>query len=443
MDKKRFVSIGLAIVLGLLVYLSDFGLPADAQGVIVVTVVACVLWITEVIPLHVTSLIVAFLLATLVKIPEKDVFYPFFDPVIVLLLGGFVLAIALQKYGLDVKIAYIVIKRTGSTPGMFMFGIMALTVFISLWVSNTATAATILPIAIAALVASKVKKGDNYAKALVLGVACSATIGGMGTIIGSTPNVIVASFLAKEGIKMNFVSWLYYALPFTVIMLPVSWFVLRRLFKSDVSSLKVKKYDGNHDPYSQKLVMIIFAITVVLWATDRIHGVSNSIVALVPIFLLYIFRLLSTEDFSKVDWASLILFGGGLSLGSAIHSTGLDLTLAEVLKAALNGLPVFVIFFCVAAFGTFLTAFISNTVAASLLIPIMLPLSRSLGLDVTSLGMLAALGVSLDFILPIGTPPGMMAYSSGYIKIWDMVKSGLIISVIGLLILSFFAYTYW
>jgi sodium-dependent dicarboxylate transporter 2/3/5 len=442
MDKKRFVSVGLAIILGLLIYLSDFGLPSNAHAVLVIITVAMILWLTEAIPLHVTSLVIAFLLAVFAKIPEKDVFAPFFDPVIALLLGGFVLAVALQKHGLDKKLAYGFLKKIGSSPNRFLLGIMMLTAFISFWISNTATTATILPIAIAALAASKIVKGSNYSKALVLGVAYAATLGGMGTIIGSTPNVIVAGFLAKEGVVINFVSWMYYALPFTIIMVPVSWFILLKIFKPEVSNLKVKEYDHKYG-FSQKLVLIIFAITVLLWLTDRYHGVSNSIIALVPIVLLYLFRLLSVKDFSKVEWSALVLFGGGLSLGYAIHSTGLDLIMANALKSVLGGMPVFLIFMCVAAFGIVLTGFLSNTVAASLMIPIMLPLSHSLGIDIKFLALIASLGVSIDLILPIGTPPGTMAYATGYVKIWDMVKSGLIISAVGLVILVSLAYLYW
>lgn len=442
MDKKSIVKIFLAIVLGLLVYFSDFGLPENAHAVLVIAIVAMILWLTEAVPLHVTSLLIAFLLAVFAKLPEKEVFAPFFDPIIALLLGGFVLAVALQKHGLDKKIAYAFIQKFGATPKRFMLGVMILTAFFSMWMTNTATTATILPIAIAALVASKLKRTDNYSKALILGVAYAATIGGISTIIGSTPNAIVVSFLAKENIFIGFASWMYYALPFVIVMIPISWFVLLSLFKPQISQLKVMKYDGKYN-FSQKLVLFVFLVTIILWLTDKFHGVSSSVIALVPILLLYLFKLLNTEDFSKVQWSALVLFGGGLSLGSSIHSTGLDLIMAEALKNVLNGLPIFIIFICVTAFGIVLTAFLSNTAAASLMIPIMLPLSASLGLDIRVLAILAALGVSFDLILPIGTPPGTMAYSTGYIKVWDMVKSGLILSAIGLLVLVSFAYLYW
>jgi len=436
------VKLGLATVLGLLFYFADFGLPANAHAVLVIAVVAMILWLTEVVPLHVTSLLVAFLLAVFAKIPGTDVFAPFFDPVIVLLLGGFVLAVALQKYALDKKIAYTFIQKFGATPKRFMLGVMTLTAFFSMWMTNTATTATILPIAIAALVASKLKKTDSYSKALVLGVAYAATIGGISTIIGSTPNAIVVSFLAKENVIIGFASWMYYAFPFVVVMIPISWFVLLQMFKPKISQLKIIRYDGKYN-FSQKLVLFIFLVTIILWLTDKIHGVSTSIIALVPIILLYLFKLLNTEDFSKVQWSALVLFGGGLSLGSAIHSTGLDLIMAEALKNVLSGLPVFIIFICVGAFGIILTAFLSNTAAASLMIPIMMPLSEGLGLDIRVLAILAALGVSFDLILPIGTPPGTMAYSTGYIRVWDMVKSGLILSAIGLIVLTLMAYWYW
>ncbi|MBU4501134.1 MAG: anion permease, partial [Nanoarchaeota archaeon] len=195
--------------------------------------------------------------------------------------------------------------------------------------------------------------------------------------------------------------------------------------------------------YNQKLVLLVFLVTVILWLTSKIHGISSSVVALVPIILLYVLKLLDTEDFSKARWASLVLFGGGLSLGMAIHRTGLDLIMAEALEKVVSGFPLFIIFISIAAFGIILTAFLSNTAAAALMIPIMMPLSVSLGLDIRVLAILAALGVSFDLILPIGTPPGTMAYSTGYIKVWDMIKSGLILSAIGLVILAFFAFIYW
>jgi len=441
-DKKRYTKIALAVVLGLITYLADFGLPAEAHAVLVIAVVAMILWLTEAIPLHVTSIIIAFLLAVFAKIPSGNVFAPFFDPVIALLLGGFVLAVALQKHGLDEKIAYAFVNKIGSTPKKFMLGIMLITAFFSMWITNTATTATILPIAIAVLVASKIKKGSNYSKALILGVAYAATIGGISTIIGSTPNAIVVSFLAKANIVIDFASWMYYALPFVFVMIPISWFMLLQFFKPEINKLKVKDYDKGYN-FHQKIVLLIFLVTVILWLTSKFHGVSSSVIALVPIILLYLFKLLNTEDFSMVPWAALILFGGGLSLGSAIHSTGLDLIMANALSNVLSGLPIFIIFICVAAFGIVLTAFLSNTAAAALMIPIMLPLSQSLGIDIKVLAILAALGVSFDLILPIGTPPGTMAYSTGYIQVWDMVKTGLVLSAIGLLVLTSFAYLYW
>jgi len=442
MDKKLFVKLGLAIILGILFYLCDFGLNPDAHAVLVIAIVAGILWLTEAIPLHVTSLIIAFLLAVFAKIPKTDVFSPFFDPVIVLLLGGFVLAVALQKHNLDNKIAYAFLQKIGTSPKRFMLGIMLLTAFFSMWITNTATTATILPIAIAVLAASKIKKTSNYSKALILGVAYAATIGGIATIIGSTPNAIVVSFLAKENITIDFISWMYYALPFVFVMIPVSWFTLLKIFRPEVKELKVKKERRKYN-LSQKLVIAIFVITVILWLTTKLHGISTSIVALVPIILLYLFRLLSTPDFSRVNWSALILFGGGLSLGSAIHATGLDLVMASSLGNIISGLPLFIIFLTIGAFGIILTAFLSNTAAAALMIPVMLPLSQTLGLDIKILAILAALGVSFDLILPIGTPPGTMAYSTGYIKVWDMVKSGLILSAVGLVVLAGFAFWYW
>jgi sodium-dependent dicarboxylate transporter 2/3/5 len=432
-----------SVAVGALFALNPFALPAQQATVLWVLVLCGALWLTEALPLHVTALVIPVLLAVFGKFTVNAVFTPFFDPVVVLLLGGFVMAVALQKHSLDRRIALSFVHLFGRTPKRFLLGIMVASAFLSFWITNSATTSLILPIAIAVLAANKMRPGKStYAKALVLGVAFAATIGGMGTIIGSTPNVIVTKFLADQGIQITFTSWMYYALPFTLLLLPLAWLVLITMFPSGDKPLLVRHADP-HTSRPQRLVLAVFALTVLLWLTTEWHGYSASLVALVPVILLYALGLLDTDDFSKAQWPTLVLFGGGLSLGTAISASGLDSTLAGVLQSFVFGQALWLIFLAVIAFSMLLTVMASNTAAASILVPIAIPLAAAIGVDVRTIALLAALGVSLDFLVPVGTPPNAIAYASGYVRVWDMAKAGAVIAVIAALLLTGLALLYW
>jgi sodium-dependent dicarboxylate transporter 2/3/5 len=283
---------------------------------------------------------------------------------------------------------------------------------------------------------------SNYGKALVLGIAYAATIGGIGSLVGSTPNVIAAKFLNEGGIAFSFTDWMYYGLPFVILFIPVAWVLLTRMFKSEVKQLKTIPFEKKLTRY-QKKVLIIFGITVLLWLTTKIHGIESSTISLVPIILLYVCGLLDTDDFAKINWATLILIGGGLSLGLAIQSSGLDMTIAQLMQVTIISQPLFIIFVGIAFFAILLTVVASNTAAAAVMIPLMFPLAAALNLPVTTVVMLAAIGVSLDFIVPVGTPPSAIAYSSGFVRVKDMAKAGVILAALGVLLLAGLALLYW
>jgi len=432
-----------AIIIGLFIAFGIPGLNIGQQIVLGILLISMVLWFSELIPLHATALLAAFLLVSFGGFAPKDVFNPFFEPVIVLLLGGFVLARALQKHGLDEFIALKFLKHTGSSPNKFLFGIMAVTAFLSMWISNTAATAVILPIGIVILSKNGLKPlKSNYGKALVLGIAFAATAGGIGTLVGSTPNVIAAKFLNENGIAFSFVDWMWHGVPLVVCLIPVIWFVLTRIYKPEIKKLKVIPFNKKLIK-KQKWVLYIFAITVILWLTTGIHGVPANTISLVPIILLYLTGLLNTADFSKINWAALILIGGGLTLGLSMNAVGLDLLFANLIKSLIINQPIFLIFVIIGFFAIALTIFASNTAAAAVMIPIMIPLAISLGLDVRTIVVLAAIGVSLDFIVPVGTPPSAIAYSSGYVRVKDMVRAGALLALLGVLVLASLAFIYW
>lgn len=415
----------------------------DQHIVFSIMVLAGLLWFTEAIPLHVTGLLIAFLLTVTGVFTMDEAFAPFFDSVIVLLLGGFILARAMQKHGLDKKIAYTFIDAFGNKPTKFLFGIMLVTAFLSMWMTNTATTALILPIAIVILTKTGLEPlKSNYSKAVVLGIAFAATIGGIGTLIGSTPNPMAQEFLAKEGIALNFFDWMLYAMPLVVIMLPIAWFVLLKFFKPEVNELKIESFSKELDK-NQKKVLSVFLVTVFLWLTTPFHGFSSSLVSVVPILLLYLTNLLNVDDFSKINWAALVLFGGGLSLGLAIQVTGLDTIFAVLFESFALGQPYFLILLSVVVASILMTLVSSNTATAAVMIPISIPLAAALGINPSLMAVLVAIGVSLDFIVPVGTPPSTIAYSSGYVRVKDMALSGTVIALIGVLVLTCMAVFYW
>jgi sodium-dependent dicarboxylate transporter 2/3/5 len=432
---KRYFTILISFLVFLLVYFTDIGIPTPARHVLAVIILAGILWFSEALPLHVTGLLAAFVLATSTEITAKQVFQPFFDPIIALFLGGFTLAVAMQKYKLDELMAKKFLGKIGTDPRTVLLGMMFITAFLSMWISNTASTLIMLSIAISILKNNKLKPlKSKYAKALILGVTFSATLGGIGTIVGSPPNAIAVKFLSDQGITVNFVEWMFFGLPLTAIALPLTWFILLMFFKPEISNLITKEYKEKMNS-KQKLVLYVFLLTVMLWLTTSLHGISASVIALVPVILLYLLGLLNTKDFSKINWSALILFGSGLSLGSAINFSGLDKILASYINTVIFGQPVVIVLLSIALLGIILTTFASNTATAAIFVPIVMPLAVPLGIDIRLLTIFAAISVSLDFIVPIGTPPNTVACSSGYIKVKDMAKSGVLITLISVLIL--------
>ncbi|MFH1664227.1 MAG: DASS family sodium-coupled anion symporter [archaeon] len=448
-QKTRLLIAVFAVIIFLLTLFIPLQLEPLQRVVLAVLFLAMILWFSELVPLHITAFIAAFLLIVVggffdkTVFTPKTVFAPFFDPIIMLLLGGFVLALGLQKHGLDKLISFVLLEKVGSKPKKFLLGLMCLTAFFSFWMSNTASTAIMLPIAIVVLNSNKLKPLEsNFGKSLVLGIAFAATIGGIGTVIGSPPNAMALSYLNAEGISFGFSDWLLFGLPLTLILLPIAWFVLIKFFQPEIH---VIKSDFSFSPLTknQKLVLLIFGVTVFFWLTTGFHGMETSVVALIPVILLYAFGLLDTKDINKISWSALILFGGGLTLGSAIQAVGLDELFASFLFTFLSNQPVLLVLAALAVFAVIFTLVASNTAAAAISIPLVIPLAKGLGIPVETAVIVIAIGVSLDFIVPIGTPPSTIAYSSGYIRTSDMAKPGIIIALIGIALLTLLAFFLW
>ena len=434
-------------LLALLAFLATYWSWPQAepdQAVVAATLVTVViLWISEVIPLFVSALIGSFLLLAIGDFSAETVFQPYFDPVIVLFFGGFILAQGMQKYRLDYRIAHEILKRMGDRPAVFVLGLMLVTAFLSMWMSNTASAAIMIPISIIVLKENGLFHGHSrFARGVVLAVAYAATIGGIGSLVGSPPNAIAAKYLHESNVTLDFVEWMLKALPFVVLALLFTWLLLSLFNKPEIDRIRFTYHERKLDR-SQKLISIIFLITVAGWLTTKFTGLSAAAVALVPVIGLFALKLLEVGDLAKISWSTLLLFGGGLSLGSAVNEVGIDSWLAGLVQDSITGIPLFAVLLMLVFFGIGVTMVASNTASAAILIPLMLPLADDLGLDLKSMAMLIAIGVSLDFMMPVGTPPSAIAYSTGVVNVRQMIKNGFLVNIgTGLILVLLYYFIY-
>ncbi len=425
---RQLVHTAAALTLGFFVYLIPFpGMPDPARRCLAIIAVAGYLWVTEAIPLYSTSFLVVFLEVVLLAGPLKldaGVFIsPFFDRVIMLFLGGFVLSETLGKFGLDTMLASSVLSRTGTKPARVLLGMMFVAAFLSMWMSNTA--ATALLIGMGLTVIRGLPEDEPFRTALILGIPFAANVGGIATPIGSPPNAIAMGILAEQGIRITFTRWMLIGLPITVLLFFLIWWLLLRLFPARVAAVGLppvrKEPLNNH----QKAVITVFVLTVILWLTAELHRIPAAVIATLPALIFTGFGFLDTDDFGRIGWDILILMGGGLSIGVAIRASGLaDWFLASL---HLSGLNTILLAFIIVLVAIAITTFISNTSAAAMLLPLVAGLTS----NPVPLVFAAGIAVSLSMILPISTPPNAIAYGSGLVKTRTMATTGALVCVAG------------
>ncbi|MBU0636460.1 DASS family sodium-coupled anion symporter [Candidatus Micrarchaeota archaeon] len=431
----------LIVIVSILSYFLPLPISPEAMIVFSILVLSALLWVTEAMPLFMTSLIATILIVLFNIFSFEEAVIKFVDPILILLFGGFLIAQAMQNVGWDKRIA-IQISHRVKDDRFALLALMFVTAFLSMWISNTATTIVMIPIALGILHKFK-KEMNNFAKAAVLGIAYSANIGGVGTILGSPPNaIVVANLLEFSNITITFLDWIIAALPLVIILIPIAWILLMKIFpfeKADIiDDMEIGKRTG-----SQKVFLAVFIGTVLLWTTTPFTGLSSSLIAMMSATVLFLIGLLKLGDLNKTNYQILLLFGGGLVLGGAIFSTGLSDFFAQSLANALMGNPDFLVILVVIAFSIALGALASNTATAAILVPVMIPLSGMLGLPVTSLSMMAGIAVSFDFLLPVGTPPNAIAYATGKVSVRDMLKAGIVLTIISIIVLALVAQFLW
>lgn len=462
MDKTKWIKI---IIIALLSAITLF-IPFDAIGVqvnpveqrvIAMFVLAALCWILEPFPVWATSILIIVMMIFTIsdKAPAalilddggakfgnllsyKALMATFADPTIMLFLGGFFLAAAATKYQLDFNLARVLLRPFGKNPKYVLLGLMMITALFSMFMSNTATAAMML--AILAPVLALFDKEDKGRIAFALAIPIGANVGGMGTPIGTPPNAIVVKALAEMHAPISFGKWMLFGVPYMIIMILIAWFVLIKFFPITKKSMELKIESRFLKTPSAFVVYVTFAVTVLLWMTGDLFGLNSNAIAMIPMAVFAITRVISKDDLNKMSWDVLWLVAGGFALGLGIQKTGLaEHVLAAVPFGSWSALLVMV---GVSFIAIFMSTFMSNTASASLLAPIMAALGVSMGVGLDILGgvqgllIAVALSCSLAMSLPISTPPNALAYSTGFIKTKDMAKMGVTVGIIGIIILS-------
>jgi sodium-dependent dicarboxylate transporter 2/3/5 len=448
------------------IFIIEYQPLVSSRASVMILGVVAILWFTEGISLVATSLLIPILIVlTDIRTPTEAL-APFFDPAVVLIFGGFLIGRALTKYELDKRLALLILSRSSSSGGALVISVMAVTAFLSMWISNTAAAAIMIPIALAVI--SRIRSTDvrdKYGKALVLGVAYSATLGGVGSLVGSPPNPLAASYINSFlGQSFSFMSWIPFGLPVVLIMLPIIWQWILFRFKipknidemDELQAVSLKEY-LRLGPMSteQKIVIAIFISVIVLWFTEEVpdfiasaigwsgHGISSSVVALIGGVSLMILRLLDEQDVShNISWSSLLILGSGIALGGTMIDTGLSEFIAQQMSG-LGLVPPLLLMIIIGTLSVLVTMVASNTGAAVILIPIAIPLAMGLGIDPLLVTMIIAIGVSMDFALPTGTPPSTIAFSTGKLSMREMISTGLIVDMIAVLVITVIVTWLW
>ncbi len=446
--------------------------PGAANAVLASALWIACWWITEAVPIPVTSLlpIVLFPLSGGLGIKETTAAYG--SPLIFLFIGGFMLAIAIEKWNLHRRIAMNIIRALGTNCSRIILGFMLATAGLSMWISNTATTMMMMPIGLAIIqqmsdgraneTKEQVDEKKLFGKALMLAIAYSASIGGMATLIGTPTNVIFAGIVKTLfNIEVTFAQWFLFGLPMTLLLLAISWFYLVRV----AFSLHTRNLSGGEDEikkqiaalgrfgWEEKWVLAVFTLTALAWITRSfllqkfIPGLDDTIIAIIAASSLFVIparskpdtRILDWSSAAKLPWGIILLFGGGLALAAGFKQSGLA-ELAGNQMGALQGVPFIVLMAVVVATVNFLTEITSNVATASMILPVLASLSTAIGVHPLGLMVAATVAASCAFMLPVATPPNAVVFGSGQLRMQDMVKAGFRMNLISILLLALYVY---
>lgn len=459
-------------------------MSADARSVAAIATLMAIWWITEAIPLAATSLLPIVLVPSLTERTTDDTTASYANPIVFLFLGGFLLAIAMEKWQLHRRIALHTVRMVGVTPQRIVLGLMLATGFLSMWVSNTATTLMMLPIGFSVLglvAGSDLAEGHldtskldpqvaAFGVCLVLAIAWSASMGGLGTLLGSPPNAIVAGYASEElGISIGFVDWMLLGVPTAFVFIALGWLLMTRvLYRFDLGAIpggraliaeEIAKLGSMSR--GERMVALVFGSAAFLWivpgllselpavaaAAPWLGEFADAVIAIAAGLVLFMLPgdsegtpVLEWQDAEVgVPWGVLLLFGGGLSLAGAVAGTGLDAWFGAQVTG-LAALPAILLIAAVVAIVLFLTEVTSNTATAATFIPVLGGVALGIGVDPMGLLIPAALAATCAFMLPVGTPPNAIAFSTGAVTIGQMARGGLVLNLVGIALIIGFVY---
>ncbi len=424
-------------------------------------------WITEVVPIAVTALLPMILFPLLGIMELRDTTINYANPVIYLFFGGFVLGLAIEKWGLHKRIALNIMNLAGEKPSRVILGCMLATSLLSMWISNTATTVMMLPIgmSVVALLKDKMDNGagaKNFALTLMLGIAYAANIGGITTLIGTPPNLVLASIVDESGLEpLGFSEWLFFALPLVIILFTTVYFINTKL----VFPVRIKKLEGIKGLISGELkelgamgkaernVLMILIVTAMLWIFRAqltkivwLGGLNDTIIAIFASVMLFIWPsgkrnkpILEWADTKKLPWDILLLFGGGISLAKGLEITNVVGILGDWISSSVAPNP-FLVILVVCAFAVFLTEVMSNVALVAVFIPVSFVIAQNFGFSELQLAIPLTIGASCAFMFPISTPPNAIVFSSGYINMNQMARVGIILNITCILIITIYSY---
>ena len=451
----------------ILLFFHPEGLSKEANAVLASTIWIAIWWITEAIPIAVTALLPLVLFPLSGGLDLSTTSSSFGHKYVFLYMGGFVIAITIEKWNLHKRIALNIIHFIGADIRKIILGFMVATAFLSMWISNTATSVMMLPIGMAIIKQLK----DNpetladenllFGKSLMLSIAYSASIGGMATLIGTPPNLVLAGVvLDTYGYEITFMQWFMFGLPISVILIFICWKYLTRYAfsfkqvefpggKAEISRLKNQL---GKISYEEKIIGVVFGATAFCWITRSfllqkiLPGLDDTIIAIFFAIIMFLIPskkkeepLLKWGEAVKLPWGIILLFGGGMALAKGFDVSGLAVWIGSQMTS-LSGLPILFLVLILIASVNFLTEITSNLATTAMLLPVLAPMALSIDVHPFVLMVGAAVAASCAFMLPVATPPNAVVFGSGYLRIPDMVKKGLLMNIVSILVLTLFVY---
>ena len=444
-------------------------MPLSAWHTAIAAILMAIWWCTEAVHVSVTAIVPLAIFPLLGIGDIKTVAAPYANPIIYLFMGGFVIALAVEKWDLHKRIALTILTSVGKSGPAIVGGFMLASAIISMWVMNTSTTLMLLPIGVSVVKIVSESADElndtqkhNFQLAVLLGIAYSATIGGMATIVGTAPNAFFVGFMKENGFtEIGFGQFMLVGFPLTLVMLPLAWFAITHIVfpikfsTSDATRNHLYKLRADLGLMSiaEKRVSVVFASAAFLWMTRPLlnmlsifSGLSDAGIAMIAATILFLIPsankndpyLMKWETMSKLPWGLLILFGGGLSLASSVAQTGLADWIGESL-VVLGGAGTIVLVIVITTLIAFLTELTSNTATTGTFLPVVAALAIGISVDPLIFALPATLAASCAFMLPVATPPNGIVYGSGYIRIPEMVKAGFVLNIIGIVVLSILA----